>query len=72
MAKGVLAIMLIRRADDLQTPYYTLEWRDKRVVQCKTMCNEDYTKNPQVKAFVDAWAQWVLGGCKKKRSVKVA
>ena len=72
MAKGVLAIMLIRRADDPQTPYYTLEWRDKRVVQCKTMYNEDYTKNPQVKAFVDAWTQWVLGGCKKKRSVKVA
>lgn len=72
MAKGVLAIMLIRRVDDPQTPYYTLEWRDKKVIQCKTMCNEDYTQNPQIKAFVDAWAQWVLGGCKKRKPARVA
>lgn len=72
MAKGVLAIMLIRRVEDPQTPYYTLEWRDKKVIQCKTMCNEDYTQNPQIKAFVDAWAQWVLGGCKKRKTARVA
>ena len=72
MASGVLAIMLIRRADDPDTPFYTLEWKDKKVVQCKTMRNDDYRNNPQVEAFVNAWVRWVLGGCKKNKTTKVA
>lgn len=72
MAKGVVAIMLIRRVEDPDTPYYTLEWTDNRVVQCRTMRNEDYRKNPQVESFVNAWVRWVQGGCKKKKSTKVA
>lgn len=73
MANGVLAIMLIRRVDDPGTPYYTLEWRDKKVIQCRTLRNEDYTRNPQVKSFVDAWVRWVKGGCKQRRkAAKVA
>ena len=72
MANGTLAIMLIRRADDPDTPYYTLEWRDKKVIQCKTKHNEDYKRNPQVESFINAWVRWVLNGCKKKKTTKVA
>lgn len=72
MAKGILAIMLIRRKEDPDTPYYTLEWKDKKVVQCKTMNNRDYRNDPEVAAFVDKWMHWAASGCKKKKPTKVA
>lgn len=55
MARGTTAIFLIRRLEEPDKPYYTLELQDKRVVQCRTRSNLSYTQNPEVEAFVNEW-----------------
>lgn len=59
MANGKTAIFLIRRAEDPDTPFYTLEWQGGRVVQCRTKQNKSYEQDPEVSAFVQAWAERV-------------
>lgn len=82
VAKGGTAIFFIRSKKDPKTPFYTLELQDKRVIQCRTKCNEDYRRNKEISAFVDAWMKNVVlkkkstkartGAAKKKKEDKVA
>ena len=69
MADGETAIFFIRRAEEPDAPYYTLELRNKRVIQCRTDHNKSYEQDPAVKAFVDQWLKDVVarGGVKKKK-----
>ena len=62
MAEGKTVILLIRREAEPDKPYYTLEWRDSRVIQCRTSCNKSYELDPPVAAFV---AQWTARVTKK-------
>lgn len=55
MAKGETAIFLIRKKEDPKTPYYTLELRQGKIVQCRTLRNESYEANETVSKFVKAW-----------------
>lgn len=55
MAKGETAIFLIRKKEDPKTPYYTLEFRQGKIVQCRTLRNESYEANETVSKFVKAW-----------------
>lgn len=55
MAAGKTAIFFVRKTDDPDTPFYTLELQDKTVVQCRTKNNVSYTNDPEVKEFVDKW-----------------
>lgn len=48
--KGQTTILFIRKISEPDKPYYTLEWKDGRVVQCRGFKNCDMT--PEVKAFV--------------------
>ena len=57
MAKGETAIFFVRKADAQDIPYFTLELRDKTVMQCRTKNNKSYTEYPEVKKFVDKWHQ---------------
>lgn len=66
VVKGETLILLIRKAEQPQTPFYTLEWRDGWVVQCRTKHNKSYTDDPEVAAFVDAWVRRVTGKRKRK------
>ena len=59
MAKGDTVILFIRRAEEPDKPYYTLEWRRGQVVQCRTRYNQSYWQDPEVKAFVDAWVDHI-------------
>ena len=47
--KGQTAIFFVRRLEDPDTPYYTLEWKDHRIAQCRGSHNCDMT--PEVRAF---------------------
>lgn len=67
MADGKLAIFLIRRTEEPDVPYYTLEWNDNRIIQCRTKGNRDYINCPEVLVFVQAWRDWVLAGCRKRK-----
>ena len=45
--------MFVRKTDHPDEPYFTMEWRDEKVIQCRGMRNCDMT--PEVKAFVTAF-----------------
>jgi len=72
MAEGKTTIMLIRRVDDPDTPFYTLEWRDGQVIQCRTDSNESYEWDTEVSEFVSAWVKRATGKNKKRKTKKEA
>jgi len=66
MAAGTTTILFIREKGAPDKPFYTLEWRDGKVIQCRTDHNKPHTQNEQVSAFVDAWVKHVTKKSKKK------
>ncbi len=55
MADGKTAIFLIRKAAEAEKPYFTLEFKGDRVVQCRTLNNRSYETEENVKIFVGHW-----------------
>lgn len=53
VAKGETMILFVRKESEPNVPYFTLEYRDGKVVQCRGRNNCDMTK--EVKAFVKAF-----------------
>lgn len=65
VTRGNCAILFIRRVDEPDTPYYTLELSpDKSIVQCRGLRNCSMTD--EVEAFVDKWYKDVVLKKKKK------
>ena len=58
VAKGETLILFIRKKDKPTEPYYTMEWKDDRVIQCRGSHNHNPT--PQVQKFVDAFEREML------------
>lgn len=58
VADGECLILFLRRCEDTAESFYTIELRDRKVVQLKGMSNADAT--PEVQAFVDRWSREVL------------
>ena len=67
MADGETAIFFIRRLDEPDRPYYTLELVNRRVIQCRTRHNENYEQNPTVLAFVNEWLREIVSGKRKHK-----
>ena len=65
MAKGETAIFLIRKKEEPDKPFYTLEWKNKQVVQCRTTNNQTYTLDESVSAFVSDWVKRMTPATKK-------
>ena len=65
--KGQTTILFLRKADSIETPFYTIEYRDGLVVQCRGYKNLPMT--PEVKQFTDEWIQYVKEAKKKKAKV---
>ena len=55
VAKGKTMIFFIRQETKPDIPYYTLEWNEHRVVQCRGKNNCDMT--PEVKAFTKVFSE---------------
>jgi len=51
-------ILFVRRCEDVSKPFYTIELRNRDVVQLKGVNNT--TATPEVQAFVDLWTREVL------------
>lgn len=66
MAEEKTAIFFLRKVSEPDKPFYTLELRRKKVVQCRTEHNASYVNNPDVKKFVDMWMEKVVLKGKKK------
>ena len=54
---GKTIILFIRKEEEPDKPYYTLEWKG-RVIQCHGMCNCDMTE--KVKKFVDQFSNEMI------------
>ena len=71
VAKGETSIFFIRKQDAPDKSYYTMEWKNDQVWQCRGLHNCDMT--PEVKAFTKAFESIMLEtinkGKKKKRKV---
>lgn len=63
VARGETMILFIRRVTEPDKPYYTMEWRNNRVVQCRGSHNKDMTAD--VKAFVEVFEKKMLESGKK-------
>ena len=62
VADGECMIFFVRQADKPEQPYYTLELRNKKIIQCRTLNNESYESNEEVKIFVDGWLKKINKG----------
>ena len=57
VARGSTSILFIRKQDEPDVPYYTLELnREGEVVQCRGDHNKDYPK--EVGTFIGEWMKW--------------
>ena len=70
MADGKTTILFVRRAEAPDVPFFTLEWKDGAVIQCRTLHNRSYDTDPAVYAFVAAWVK--RQQARTKRSKKAA
>ena len=68
-AAGTTTILFIRKVESPDKPFFTLEWLNNHVQQCKSKYNLDYLKDPQVRNFVAAWVRYLA---KAKRNKKKA
>ena len=67
VANGETVILFVRKVEDLEKPFFTLEYRDGVIRQCRGYENTDMP--PEVKAFTDNWLKWVKSS-KRKEKVK--
>ncbi len=67
--KGETIILFIRQVKNPEVSFYTLEYRNGRVVQCRGLRNKPMT--PKVEAFVKAWEQEVLKQKAKLNTVEI-
>lgn len=68
VAKGETMILFVRKETEPNVPYFTLEYRDRKVVQCRGKNNCSMTKN--VQAFVKAFERKMQGEAKTEDSEK--
>lgn len=66
-AAGKLTIFFIRRAEEPDKPWFTLDFDEKSlsVNQNRGLCNCDRTQ--EIKDFEAAWLAWVRAGCKREK-----
>ena len=72
MAAGETVILFIRKAEEPDTPFYTLEYQNGVVIQCRTNHNATYERDEDVKNFVDAWVERVAKKDKKRGKTATA
>lgn len=58
VAKKECVILFLRRCEEVDKPFYTVEVRNRKAVQVRGMQNADMT--PEVKRFMDNWERQVL------------
>lgn len=63
VAKGETMILFVRKETEPEVPYFTLEYRDGKVIQCRGKNNCTMTKD--VQAFVKAFERKMQGEDKK-------
>ena len=71
-ASGETEIWFVRRCEAPEEPYFTLEYRNGHVVQCRTLNNRSYDTEPAVHTFVQEWTKKRRSGYFARRKEKLA
>lgn len=71
-AKGDLTIFLIRRAEEPDKPWYTLNFNEKTLSVTENRGLRNCARTEEIRAFEAAWLDWVRAGCKRKKEEKAA
>ena len=68
VAKGWTRIFFVRRAEDPDTPWYTLNTDQKVTTVIQNRGDRNCERTPEVQAFEDAWITWVRDGAKRDKT----
>lgn len=71
-AGGQTAILFIRRAEEPDKPFFTLEFDEKNLTVRQNRGLRNCGRTPEVADFEKAWLEWVKAGTKKKARVRAA
>lgn len=63
--KGETTILFIRRVSEPDKPFYTMEYKNAAVVQCRTKYNGGMTD--EIKAFISEWKKYLELNTKKNK-----
>lgn len=63
--KGETTILLIRRVSEPDKPFYTMEYHNGNVVQCRTVYNGGMTD--EIQNFIDEWKKHLKSNNKRKK-----
>ena len=66
VAAGETSIFFIRKVEEPDKPYYTMEWNNNKIVQCRGFKNCEMT--PEVKAFTHVFEKKMLESIDEKVS----
>lgn len=66
VARGETNILLVRRTEAPEEPFYTMEYKNGQIIQCRG--NSNCMTTTEVQAFIDEWLAWT----KKKKKSKAA
>lgn len=67
VASGKSVILFIRRRNQMEKPFYTMEIRNDKVIQCRGFSNHDMTE--EVKTFVEQYKSKILMKIGMKKAV---
>lgn len=62
--KGKTDILFIRRVSEPDSPYYTMEYKNDTVIQCRGLRNCSTTN--EIRAFIENWKTYMKNNLKKK------
>lgn len=55
--KGKTTILFVRRTDDMETPFYTIEYSGDRIIQCQGKNHKN--ASDEIKEFTEEWLKWL-------------
>lgn len=58
VVSGQTLILFVRKTAAPSESFYTLEYKDGKIKQCRTKYNKDYRENAKVTSFVDKWLRY--------------
>lgn len=64
VVKKETIILFIRKLEDIETPFYTVEFKNTKVIQCRGLNNRNATE--EVNDLLKEWESW-LGKSKQKK-----
>lgn len=69
---GKVLILLVRKKDEPNTPFYTMELNPKNntVIQCKTLHNKSYELDESVSTFIKEYLQFLALPKKEQNEIK--